>query len=93
MESQTTTERPIRLYLGVFLVLAVITIVEILLASPRFRLFGGVQTGVFLILSLSKASLVAAFYMHLRTDSKLYTLIFLLPVALLLLFASLMLVS
>lgn len=93
MNSITATEHPTRTYLGVFLLLAVITIVEILLASPRIGLFGGVQTGVFLALSLSKASLVAAFYMHLRSDSKLYTLIFLIPMALLLLFAYLMLVS
>jgi caa(3)-type oxidase subunit IV len=93
MNSQITAERPALTYVGVFFLLAVITVVEILLASPRFGLFGGVPTGVFLILSLSKASLVAAFYMHLRSDVKLFTLIFLLPVALLLLFTYLMVIS
>jgi caa(3)-type oxidase subunit IV len=94
MDSQMTrTGRPALLYVGVFFILAVITVLEIILASPGAGLSGAFRTSVLLVLSLSKASLVAVFYMHLRSDSKLYTAIFLLPVVLLLLFAYLMLIS
>lgn len=94
MDSQITEgRRPLMLYVGIFFILAVITVAEVLLASPDAGLFGSVRTSVFLVLSLSKASLVAAFYMHLRSDSRLYMTVFLLPVVLLLLFAYLMLIS
>lgn len=94
MDSKMTrTGQPVLLYVGVFFILAVITILEILLASPGAGLSGAIRTSVFLVLSLFKASLVAAFYMHLRGDSKLYTAIFSLPVVLLLLFAYLMMIT
>ncbi|GAI83800.1 unnamed protein product, partial [marine sediment metagenome] len=43
--------------------------------------------------SLAKASLVAAFFMHLRSDAKLYTYIFLLPTIMFVLFALLTIAS
>ena len=42
---------------------------------------------------LIKAAFVAAFYMHLRYDTRLYTFIFLVPVILLSVFAFLAVIS
>ncbi len=71
-------------YGWIYLILVLATGFELLLASmgvPR-----GVRNSAFLVLSLSKAGLVAAFYMHLKRDSRYYTYIFLVPVALLVVF-------
>lgn len=71
-------------YGWVFLILVLATGFELLLASmgvPR-----GLRNSAFLVLSLTKAGLVAAFFMHLRRDSRFYTYIFLVPVALLVVF-------
>lgn len=77
----------------VFIILAVITVVEVLLASPAMGLAKDLRNTIFILLSLSKAALVAAFYMHLRSDSRLYLYIFLIPVALLIVFAYVMALS
>jgi cytochrome c oxidase subunit 4 len=73
------------LYAGVFLVLILMTVLEVVIA-------GGASTPpalnlVLLGISIAKAGLVAAFYMHLRGESRIYTAIFVLPVLLLLAFA------
>jgi caa(3)-type oxidase subunit IV len=71
-------------YALVFLALVFLTAIEVgltFVGLPRQTL-----TGVFLALSLGKASLVASFYMHLRSDSPIYTYIFALPAALLAVF-------
>jgi caa(3)-type oxidase subunit IV len=68
----------------VFLILLLATGFELLLNSmgvPR-----GLQNSVFLVLSLAKAALVAAFFMHLKRDSRIYTYVILVPVALLVVF-------
>lgn len=73
-------------YGQVFLALVVITAIEVALTFvglPR-----GSLTALFLLLSLAKAGLVASFYMHLRDDAPLYTWIFVLPAALLIVFAA-----
>jgi caa(3)-type oxidase subunit IV len=80
-------------YILVFVFLAVITAVEVVLASPAVGIGGGLRRGIFILLSFSKAALVAAFYMHLRSDSRLYTYIFLIPVVLLIVFAYVMALS
>ena len=73
------------LYAGVFLVLILMTVLEVViaggvLAPPALNL-------VLLGISITKAGLVAAFYMHLRGESRMYTAMFVLPVLLLLAFA------
>ncbi|NIS82068.1 MAG: hypothetical protein GTO14_18095 [Anaerolineales bacterium] len=94
MDSRLSTTRRTRLVYGaVFLVLAVITVVEVWLSSSGVGLSRQVLTPIFFVFSLGKAGLVAAFYMHLRSDARFYTFIFLLPVILLLLFAYLMIVT
>ncbi len=91
MQSPTRTmSRRTLGYGAVFLLLAVITGVELTL--NRLNLADAVVDPLFLALSLGKASLVAAFYMHLRQDSRFYTVIFVLPVLLLVVFALLTIV-
>jgi caa(3)-type oxidase subunit IV len=72
-------------YAVVFLVLIVLTIVEVVIAGGL--LAPPVLNIVLLGISVSKAALVAAFYMHLRGESRLYMAIFVLPVLLLMVFA------
>lgn len=73
-----------RTYTLVFLALVVLTAIELglsLVGLPQ-----AVVTTTFLLLSLGKAALVASFYMHLRDDPPLYTWIFVLPSAMLIVF-------
>ena len=81
----------IRTYLLVFLGLAVITGVEIGLATVG--LTRSLRLPIFVVLSLAKASLVAAFYMHLRSDSRFFTAIFITPVILILAVAALFIIA
>ena len=58
-------------YVGVFIVLAVLTVAEIgvtRLPLPRIP--------ILVPLALLKAALVAMFYMHLRFDRRIYTTLF-----------------
>jgi caa(3)-type oxidase subunit IV len=72
-------------YGAVFVILAVITAVEVALGS--LGVVASIRTTLFLLLSLAKAAFVAAYFMHLRSDTQLYTYIFLAPVLLLVVFA------
>ena len=92
MEQQKTTSS-VWVYAAVFIVLGVITAVEIFLSLPSTNVSRQILTPIFIVLSLGKATLVAAFYMHLRDDSRFYTIIFILPALLLLIFAVLATVS
>jgi len=87
MEANTRPASSVRTYAVVFAVLAMITLVEILLADSQGGMARQVLTPAFLLFSLAKASMVAAFFMHLKSDSKFYTAIFTLPAVLLLIFA------
>ncbi len=69
----------------VFLALVVITGLELGIAG--LGLTTALRNTLFVLLSLGKAGLVAAFFMHLRTDSRLYTYILLFPSLLLILLA------
>ena len=90
---QQRAKNPTRVYVAVFVVLAVITGIEIFLSMPSTGVARQLLTPVFIVLSLCKAALVAAFYMHLRDDSRFYTIIFVLPALLLAVFALLAVVS
>jgi caa(3)-type oxidase subunit IV len=84
----TPKRRPAITYTLVFVVLAVLTALEVALSAPSLGLdLGGMTTAIFLLLSAAKASLVAAFFMHLKGDSRLYLFVFIAPVLLLLAFA------
>jgi caa(3)-type oxidase subunit IV len=85
MQSDALQSEPsfgIRTYLLVFLGLAIVTAVE--LAMVSFGLARSVRVPILVLLSLGKASLVAAFFMHLRSDSRMYLFIFITPVLLIL---------
>lgn len=89
MESNMESKRrPAVTYAIVFFVLAILTVVEVALSAPSLGIdLGGIRTAVFLFLSAAKASLVAAFFMHLKGDSRFYFFVFIAPVLLLLAFA------
>ena len=93
MEESANSKSHLRTYATVFFALAVITILEIVLSLPGTTVGKDFLTPTFVMFSLAKAGLVAAFFMHLKNDSKLYSAIFLLPAALLLIFALLATVS
>jgi hypothetical protein len=67
---------PVPIYTAVFGVLAVVTLVEVLLAEI---ITSGIQIPILVILSLCKAALVVWFYMHLNRDSRLFLLTLMLP--------------
>ena len=94
MESKTSHKSHSNLiYTIIFIILAVITGVEIFLSSPTLQISRALRNTFFILFSLGKASLVAAFFMHLRSDSKFYTYIFLGPVVMLIIFAYVMVIS
>lgn len=74
----------------IFLALVALTVVEVTVAS--LAMAPGLLGAFLLALALAKAALVAAYYMHLRGDSRLYTAVLLLPVLLLTVFALLSIV-
>jgi caa(3)-type oxidase subunit IV len=69
-------------YLLVFLALALVTAIELALVSVGVD--RATRVPILILLSLGKASLVAAFFMQLRKDSRLYLAIFIAPVFLIL---------
>ncbi|GIW52455.1 MAG: hypothetical protein KatS3mg081_1810 [Gemmatimonadales bacterium] len=67
-------------YLAVAAVLTIITLVEVgVFYVPAFQ---PVLVPILLVLSAAKFSLVVMFYMHLKFDHRLFTLIFSLPLLL-----------
>ncbi|MDZ4768170.1 MAG: cytochrome C oxidase subunit IV family protein [Chloroflexota bacterium] len=70
---------PFPVYTVVFGILAAITIVEVIISELPEGTIGNI---LLIVLSLIKAVLVVAFYMHLREESPLYTAILVVPVVL-----------
>jgi len=60
----------VRTYLAIGAVLAVLTVIEVQL--PRLMAHGPLLVVSLVLTALFKASLVAAFYMHLKYDSRAY---------------------
>jgi len=68
---------PLPIYTVVYVVLAAITVTELIISSlPR----GILGTAILLALSISKAVLVVLFYMHLKEDSRIFAFALLLPI-------------
>ena len=67
---------PVPLYTLVFSILAILTIIEVIITELPD---GWLGTLLLVILSIIKAVLVVWFYMHLKTDNKLYALALLVP--------------
>lgn len=69
-------EYPFPVYTGVFILLAVATIIEVLLFElPR----GFLTIPVMIALALVKAGLVVWFYMHLNKDSRIFMVTLIIP--------------
>jgi caa(3)-type oxidase subunit IV len=83
--SLTRPEKSRPSYGLIFLGLLVLTAIE--LGLSVLRVMPPLSTVLYLLFSGMKVALVAAYFMHLREDSRLYTAIFVLPALLLLVFA------
>jgi len=66
-------------YVGVFIILAVLTLIEIGV-SVYVNLPLALRPPVLLALAVVKASLVALYYMHLRFDRRIFAALFVVPV-------------
>jgi cytochrome c oxidase subunit 4 len=63
-------------YFAVFVALAILTVIELAVVY-----LPGIRVPLLVGLAFSKAWLVVQFYMHLRYDNKLFSWVFLLPLA------------
>jgi len=70
--SHETTHRRAN-YLGIFVILIVLTLVETLVSYVQQE---AIKFPVLIILSVIKAVLVLLYFMHLKFDSRLYTYLF-----------------
>ncbi len=77
---QTLHRAQRRAYNRVFWILAVLTAFEVSLGLAAAQVLPRpLLISVLLAVAVSKASLIALYYMHLRYESKLLTLIFVVP--------------
>lgn len=70
--SHQTTERPVN-YLGIFILLAVFTLVETLASYLQQT---AIKIPVLIAISLVKAVLVLLYFMHLKFDSRIFSYLF-----------------
>ena len=70
--SHQTTERPVN-YLGIFILLAVLTLVETLASYLQQT---AIKFPVLIAISLVKAVLVLLYFMHLKFDSRIFSYLF-----------------
>lgn len=82
---------PAKTYVGVFVALAVVTAIEV--AITGFIADKTLMVIVLLALAAAKALLVMAFFMHLRYDTKTYSLLLLFPLFMAVLLAAVVLVA
>ena len=80
MKTQTHSSK-LGKYIGVFLGLGVLTAIEVALAFAA-RLDTNILIPLLLALAVAKAALVAMFFMHLKDDTKWFSLIFIYPILL-----------
>ncbi|MBZ0306623.1 MAG: cytochrome C oxidase subunit IV family protein [Anaerolineae bacterium] len=69
------------IYTVVFIGLAILTVIEVAMGSIK----AGWTIPLLLGMALAKAALVVLYYMHLRTDSRIFALVLLLPLGMALL--------
>jgi len=79
--TESTHTSNYRKYIAVFLGLGVLTAVEVALAFV-IHPTTAILLPVLLILAVVKAALVAMFFMHLKDDTKWFSLIFIYPILL-----------
>ena len=79
-------------YFLVFIVLAGITAAMTAIELLHIEMTTYLQNTLFVVLSIVKATLVAMYYMHLKSDSRVYTILFLMPVFLVLILVIILLI-
>ena len=67
-----TTEKPVN-YLGIFILLAVLTLIETL---ASYLQQAAIKFPLLIALSLVKAVLVLLYFMHLKFDSRIFSYLF-----------------
>jgi cytochrome c oxidase subunit IV len=77
----------------VFVVLTLFTIVEIIISLPALGLPKPTITPILIAIALVKAALVAMYYMHLRYEKLMYTLIFVTPTLFAVFFAAILMLD
>lgn len=77
MTAASTSHR--RQYMWVFLGLAVLTVLEIGVAAPQLGIAKALVVPALILLALTKAALVAFFYMHLNGETPVLRKTVLLP--------------
>jgi cytochrome c oxidase subunit 4 len=68
---------PLPIYTVIFGALAILTVIEVLIGTAPH---GGLTIPTLLGLAIAKAALVVMYYMHLKTDSRIFTYVLLVPV-------------
>jgi caa(3)-type oxidase subunit IV len=71
----------IREYMVIFVVLAVLTVVEVAVTRPELHIPHGPMTLALVGLALTKAAIVALYYMHLNHETKVLKMTVALPMA------------
>ena len=66
-------------YMLIFLYLGILTALEIGVADPRIGIPRGTVAFLLVSMALTKAALVAFYYMHLKTETKVLKYVVLLP--------------
>ncbi len=79
-------------YVAVAVVLAIVTGVEITLALGHF-LPQGLTTVLLIAFTLSKAALVMLFYMHLKYDTRWYSIVLIFPLFMVVILFSVVLIA
>jgi cytochrome c oxidase subunit 4 len=82
IEAQTHGHPSTRVYLAIAAILTGITVVEVAIFYIPAIAETAALAPILILLSACKFALVVMFYMHLKPDSKLYTLIFTAPLML-----------
>lgn len=72
---------PFKTYLNVLLILLALTVLTVLVAKPVSGFDAGVLNAfIAMLIATVKASLVAAFFMHLKYDNKMHLILFLVSI-------------
>ena len=92
IEAQHTPKHiPAKVYVGVFIALAIVTAIEVTITSVIHD--EGLKIIFLLALAAAKALLVLMFFMHLRYDAKTYSLLLIFPLFMAILLAAVVLVA
>lgn len=70
-------EFPYPIYTVIFGALALLTVIELIVSNIQAEVL---RIPVLIALALAKAAMVVMYYMHLRTDSRIFTVVLMIPV-------------